>query len=175
MVTLLALCVSLEPVSLMTTETKESEDHRRRIFDRRRRVYTRSTPSTTPSWTTTASGTSSPTPNSRGPRHADAAFRTTALTQCLMELSDHCLMDYRRGVPLFLSRGLLSTDYELTGYRLHRYRLYRILLFPDDLHELFNCLTVCYYRHPFIRLRCSSSNFVCIVCSIRLLYLLLTV
>ena len=48
------------------------------------------------------------------------------------------LMDYRRGVPLFLfrglhmdtgSRGLLSTDYELTGYRLHRYRLYRMLLF----------------------------------------------
>ena len=44
MVTLLTLCVSLEPVSLMTTETNESEDHRRRIFDRRRRIYTRSTP-----------------------------------------------------------------------------------------------------------------------------------
>jgi len=167
MVTLLALCVSLEPVSLMTTEAKESEDHRRRIFDRRRRLYTRSTPSTTPSWTTTASGTisSSPTPSSRGPRHADAASRTTALTQCLMELSDHWLMYYRHGVPLFLSRGLLmdtgsrgllSTNYELTGYRLHRYRLYRMLLFPDDLHELFNSvllyLTVYYHRLTAISL-----------------------
>ena len=60
-------------------------------------------------------------------------------------------MDYRRGVPLFLSRGLLSTDYELTGYRLHRYRLYRIFLgLTDDLHELFNCLTVCYYHTHLI-------------------------
>ena len=74
-------------------------------------------------------------------------------------------MDYRHGVPLFLSRGLLmdtgsrgllSTDYELTGYRLHRYRLYRMLLFPDDPHELFNsvllCLTVYYHRLTVISL-----------------------
>ena len=75
------------------------------------------------------------------------------------------LMDYRHGLPLFLSRGLLmdtgsrgllSTDYELTGYHLHRYHLYRMLLFPDDLHKLFNsvllCLTVYYHRLTAISL-----------------------
>ena len=64
------------------------------------------------------------------------------------------LMDYPlpRGLHMDTgSRGLLSTDYELTGYRLHRYRLYRMLLFPDDPHVLFNSvllyLTVYYHRH----------------------------
>ena len=47
------------------------------------------------------------------------------------------------------SRGLLSTDYELTGYRLHRYRLYRMLLFPDDPHELFNSIVFDRLLPPF--------------------------
>ena len=79
-------------------------------------------------------------------------------------------MDYRHGLPLFLSRGLLmdtgsrgllSTEYELTGYRLHRYRLYRMLLFPDDPHELFNsvlmCFSVYYHRLTAISLLLPST------------------
>ena len=131
----------------MTTETKESEDHRRRIFDRRRRVYTGSTSHYTivdyyPVWNFFAD--------------AEQPW-TAARRRRVPDDGSHSVFD---GVIGSLLNGLpsWSTTLPLPWTTLNGLRtnwipstpLSFILLFPDDLHELFNCLTVCYYHTHLI-------------------------